>query len=324
VSPYRGQVAAALAAVSLRGPLGYVWLGRPGRTLPAWLRDGMDDAERRAFLLSSVRGELYASFYCRGRVEPARWREPQPVAGDPWLLEALAAANAGSGGWEPGWSIERIEGEVAVVRSPALRARVPLSACRADDGPPQPGADASLRLASERPGLSPGHLTLVGGELDGDVVRVYWHVIAAGAVELVRALTSRLEADGFAYRFKLAHHPLGFNRADAAVLYLRAEDFPPLRTALAGLAEALAHRLRPRVPAFTLPLAAGVGLAEDPGESFGEHRCRLLAEGILEAREHGARGRTARSERVMARFARAGVDIDAPYLEPAMEGRHVL
>ena len=86
---------------------------------------------------------------------------------------------------------------------------------------------------------------------------------------------------------------------------------------------AMADYQRPRVPAFTLPLAPGVGLAEGPGESFGEHRCGLLADGILDARDQGARGHVARSECAIARFARAGVEIDVPYLEPAMDGRHV-
>jgi hypothetical protein len=319
VSRYREQVTAALAAVTLRGALGYAWLGRPGRTLPAWLRDGMDDAERRAFLRDCLRGELYFSFYCRGRVEPARWREPQPVSGDTRLLDALAAANAGPEVWEPGWSVERIEADEAVVRSAALRARAPLSDIRAAE------EGVRLRARSARTGISPGHLMLMGDashELDGDVVRVYWNVVAGGAVELVRALTSRLTDERVPYCFKLAHHPLGFDRADAAVLYVRAEDFPPLREALTAIGETLAAVLRPREPVFTLPLVPGVGLAEDPGESFGEHRCGLLAEGILEAR--GIRGRAARRERVIARFTHAGVDIDAPYREPSMAGRHVL
>ena len=74
------------------------------------------------------------------------------------------------------------------------------------------------------------------------------------------------------YRLKLAHHPLGFDRADAAVLYLRAEDFGRRYDPLDGDRRGAGAPSCARVPAFTLPLAAGVGLAEDPGESFGERR----------------------------------------------------
>ena len=40
---------------------------------------------------------------------------------------------------------------------------------------------------------------------------------------------------------------------------------------------------------MTKALAPGLGIAEDPGEgnSFGLHRCGLIAEGLLRAREAG-------------------------------------
>ena len=83
--------------------------------------------------------------------------------------------------------------------------------------------------------------------------------------------------------------------------------------------------LRPEIPAFTLALAPGVGLAEDAdGDSFGIRRCALLADGIVRAHEHGLTTIEARVEAIAARFGEDGVSIDAPYLEPSREGRHVL
>ena len=95
---------------------------------------------------------------------------------------------------------------------------------------------------------------------------------------------------------------------------------------LAHVAVTLASRLRPRIPAFTLALAPGVGLAESPatGESFGEHRCGLLADGIVGADEHGVASGAARVEAVIESLAASGVKIDAPYLEPSLDGLHVL
>ena len=46
----------------------------------------------------------------------------------------------------------------------------------------------------------------------------------------------------------------------------------------------IANRLRPDAPLFTKELAAGLGFAEDPGGSFGEHRCRILAHCLLRCR----------------------------------------
>jgi len=318
MSRYREQAAAAAAAVAIRGPLRYAWLGRGNRPPRRALRDAMDAAARRAYLLACLREELYWSFYCRGRVVPARWGEAGPPSAHAGLVEAIEQANTGRAGWEPGWTVERLDGEGAIVTSRTHRAWARPAACR---GTVTPRAQVSLPLPSVLPALSPGFITLIGDAGDGaGCVRVYWHVTAPGAPVLVRALTSRLNAAALPFRLKLAHHPLRFDRCDAAVLYLRVGDFSALRPALESLAAELAGWLRPLVPAFTLPLAPGVGLAEDDaGESFGVRRCMLLAEGILDAHEQ----RGAPPSAIAAAFARAGVDIDAPYLEPALD-RHVL
>ena len=47
-------------------------------------------------------------------------------------------------------------------------------------------------------------------------------------------------------------------------------------------------QLRSEVPAFTKSLALGLGLAESPAnESFGLHRCRLIADGLVRSRTEG-------------------------------------
>ncbi len=155
---------------------------------------------------------------------------------------------------------------------------------------------------------------------------MYWHIAASGAPALVRALTSRLNAETVPFRLKVANHPIRFDRCDAAVLYLPIEAFEGVRAMLAHVAVTMASRLRPRTPAFTLALAPGVGLAESPatGESFGEHRCRLLADGIVGADERGVAPRSSRVDAVIESLAENGVKIDAPYLEPSLDGLHAL
>jgi HopA1 effector protein family len=327
VSRYRDQLADALGAVAIRGPLRYAWLGRRNRLPPAGLRDALDPAGQREYLLRCVREELYWSFYCRGGAGPARWGEPLPATADAALARELAAANTGRGGRESGWTVERIDGEEALVTSGRLRVRVPVAACGAQRGAIAPGATVSLPRPAQLP--APGFWTMLGDAGDvstAGVLRVYWHITRPGAPALVRALTAALNARGVPFGLKVADHPLRFDRCDAAVLYLEPDAFTALRPLLASLAHDLASRLRPAIPAFTLPLAPGVGLAEvqGGGDSFGARRCVLLADGILEAREQHASRPAARLEAVVARFARAGVDVDAPYREPSLAGHHVL
>lgn len=330
MSRYRDQVAAALAAVTIAGPTRYTWLGRASRPLPGRLRAELGEPERRRYLVSCLREELYCSFYCQGGPVPARWGEPEPPFADPWLVDAMSRANTGRGSWEPGWTVDRVDGEVAVVTTGRMRVRVAISDCRATNGAVRRGAAVGVRLPKELPELSPGFYTVVGDTADPDpsasLVRAYWHVTRAGAPALVAALTSRLNGEAVPFRLKIADHPLRLGRCDAAVLYLRGDTFRPLERALREVAAALGAGLQPRIPTFTLELAPGVGLAEDVGdsESFGIQRCAVLADGIVRASESGLLDARARLGAVSARFAEDGVSIDAPYLEPALEGRHVL
>jgi hypothetical protein len=322
VSSYRAQVAAALRAVSIRADTGYAWLGQASRPLTKAVEAELDETERRAYLVYCLREELYASFYCHGSPVPARWGEPQPVAADEWLISALANANGGHGSSEPEWTVVRVDGDEAVVTSDRLRARVPAGECT---GTLEPGAVVSLAVPSALPSLAPGFYTVVSDAtaVPGPVVRAYWSVTRAGAPTLVRELTSRLNDDEVPFRLKIVDHPARLDRCDAAVLYLPFGAFGALRATL--LEVALSMRLRPRVPAFTLELAPGAGLAEDDGagDSFGVSRCELLAEGVVRAYERGVRDDAA-VDMIAERFAEAGVELDAPYREPSLAGRHVL
>ena len=80
----------------------------------------------------------------------------------------------------------------------------------------------------------------------------------------------------------------------------------------------VADGLDAATPVFTKVLAPGIGLAEDPGEklSFGEHRCRILADGLVSAQEQGRRALADRMAIVQARFAEAEVDLERPFLKP--------
>ncbi len=71
-----------------------------------------------------------------------------------------------------------------------------------------------------------------------------------------------------------------------------------------GYRRLVADDLRDDVPLFTRRIARGVGFAEDPGESFGQNRCRILAEAMMTSRE---------IEEVRRRFAAHGLSLDAPW-----------
>jgi hypothetical protein len=282
-------------------------------------------AEADTYLVAVLERVLYESFYCPGGAipSPTGEREAAPRE-DPDFVGELSAANAGRGRWAGGWLVDGRSGDELVLLKDGLRVRVPPGQARvAGDG-----SAAEVRLPKELPFASPGFYMAVG-DIDlppGPMVRLYLHVVASGAAGLVAAVTSSLNGMGIAFRLKVIDAPEQFSRCDAAVLYVRATDFEDLRPVLCDLHTWPGVQLRERTPAFTKPLSPGIGLAEQPasGESFGEHRCRLLAEGIVEAHMLGVRQPGRRLAVVEARFVSAGIDLEAPYLERGSVDRYAL
>jgi hypothetical protein len=193
---------------------------------------------------------------------------------------------------------------------------------------PSPGAPASARVERESWTMQPGFYFAFGREL-GDaedeqgLVRFYWNVReGADAPRLVRAVTARLNRFEIPFRMKCPVHPGAYRRIDAAVVYIARRHCRITSWLMADAHAELRERLDADVPLLTKRLAHGLGLAEDPGggESFGTHRCRLLAEGLWEA--HGADATTdaARDAHIVAVFRRNELDPDRPWLGPRSRG----
>jgi hypothetical protein len=76
--------------------------------------------------------------------------------------------------------------------------------------------------------------------------------------------------------------------------------------------------LRESTPMLTKRLAPGLAVAEDPGDgrSFGQHRCQLIAEGLVRAFGAPTAPLSARLQAVIDRFADEGLSSTTPWLKP--------
>jgi hypothetical protein len=255
---------------------------------------------------------LYERWYLR-IAAPEAPGEPLPLELD--VVAALRAAHAGSERFDRGWRARRVSthGRAEAVHDDG-RARV---LERADYlVPRRPGRRAepgdALAVVAREEAIDAGFwITFLGDwprAAEGLLARLYWRVPAAGAPALVRALTGAVMDAGAAGALKAPLAAAGFARADAVVLYLA----PDTARSLAGELSAVARSalLRDPPPRLTRRLGVGVGVAEGwaARESFGQSRCRLVAEGIAAGGEPLAA--------IRARFAAAGLDPDRPYLEP--------
>jgi hypothetical protein len=321
-------VRAALDAVTVVSPAGYGWFGARSDVLPPHAESAMTPADARAYLLYALQNRLYADFYCVGGARPAGLNGAGARYAPPALtpfVQALSAANTGSGAREGGWHVvAAAPGHLVVQRADGLRFRAQPSEVVAPGGVPAAGDALAVVMPKELLRLSPGfYMALGDAELTAEgfsaLLRLYWNVRAEGAAPLMHALTRGLNDAGLPFRFKVVGDPARYGRCDAAVLYVGRDAFAAIRGLVEETHARLLDVLDPAVPALTKQLGPGLGLAEDPAggrASFGQSRCLLLAEAAVRAAERGVADSDARVAIARECFAEAGVDLDTPYLEP--------
>ena len=319
----RGLLAETLGVLSIESPSSYVWLGQRFDIGSA----GVDGLAR---LRSELRARLYSDVFCTGGPAPAV-EEPDghPETASPPRGGALSSANCGRGSPMGGWVVRGRDGADLVLERDGLR--VWAGPDEVMGGPHHPpGEEVVVSMPKESLGLPGGFYSAYGdagqGAADGAPIdRFYWNVRAEGRAPLVGALTSRLNGAALPFRLKVLNDPDAV-RCDAGVVYVPAAERARVARALAEVLAAIAPHLRAPTPAFTLPLAPGLAFAEDPvGEdSFGEHRCRLLADALVEAHELGVTGIADRARIVLRRWERERLSPDFPYLNPGSDPRSVL
>ncbi len=259
---------------------------------------------------------VYVDAYCRSdptgpHRRPSGWSTED-------LVEALSAANSGTGCRDRGWEIEEeVRPGLLRVRGYGVSLLAEAGRVARREGP----GGSIVRVPKEIRWLWPDFYMALGNdstEPDLPQTRVYWHVTEAAVVPMMAGVTSLLNTAKVPFRFKTVCNPERMNRADAAVLYVQRTAASEALARLRGLYASVRASLRPSTPLFTLPVAPGLGVADDTGvadESFGNSRCRLVAEALWRAR--GTDDVAARVDAVRARFAEAGLDVRRPYLGTA-------
>jgi hypothetical protein len=325
------DLAAALSAFAILSPAAFSFGGEPTidvrMMLPAW--DSTATAspvptEPAEQLVKAIQATFYDRCYSR-RLSGA---ESQPIgapATDPDFLRRLVEANASREHWEKGWVIHGLgaNGQVFVHKGDRERPTMP-GAFISDSVlamAPRVGESVSIRAPREALNVQPNYYFAFGETLDEpsnqlSLARLYFHCGADAAVLLLERLSRQLNVFQTPFQLKMPTAPILFGRTDAAVLYIGVRYFPIAAQIIALARDGIS--LADPVPLFTKRLWRGVGVAMDSGtgESFGMHRCRLAAEGIVNAWRAGSKDPSARQTAVAARFAAAGLDLARPYLGP--------
>jgi hypothetical protein len=273
-------------------------------------------------LVAALQIQFYQHCYCRrftGTIS-----EP-PKDGGKDLTADLMKANAGRERWEPGWRIVQAlsSGQLAVQRNGLNRLLWP-GEYLSPDGPggmPQPGNYVNVYCKKDSTSVQPGFYFAFGETLSDQQdqagpVRFYWSVKTAGILDLMRGVTGELNRFQIPFHFKCPTRAALYERSDAAVLYVAKRLYRIVGELLGGTYQSVAHNIRAETPLFAKHLAPGLGLAEDPanGESFGSHRCRLMAEAMCDANTQDRQTVEERLEAVEKQFRQNGLTLESPHL----------
>ena len=320
---YLSQLKAAVQAVGFLNDTQFTWFGTASEALSSAVCRALTPETSRSFLRHQLRQTLYSQFYTKGAPLPHA-DEVEWAREDPGFVAELAAANQGKGSVEAGWTARGVRAGRVVVERHGLTLEVAPEACVPPISEPLASAvQISLRVPSARPNLSPGYFLVIGdapiSQGDG-LVRLYWHLKPGGAARWLQSATAALNARNLPFHLKVLHSPQLFTRCDAGVLYLPRSAFGAAQPALRDVYAHVETELRSEAPALTKSLAPGLGLAELPaGESFGLHRCNLIADGLVRSRTEGRADTASRLDCVLACWADAGLDVERPYLNPGSQ-----
>lgn len=245
------------------------------------------------------------------------------------FAERIHAANTGVGHLASGWRVkEEVERGWLVVKDDI--ALLASSAELVADGPLCIGGEAAVILPPHRRYALLGWYMAVGDagppvkSDDSTMVRLYFTLAGADAApEVMAVVTKTLNAKAIPFTFKLANHPSAYVRRDVGVLYLRESDWLRHQSLVSEISTNLTNRLRDDSPCFAKRLVPGIAFAVEPtvrGQivSFGENRCTLVAEGLVDAHRRGITDLSGRVAAVAERYREEGLSVEHPYEGPML------
>lgn len=285
------------------------------------IRSAAATADEERFL-NVLRDFLYVSYYCPGfRRETLSRSRIEPID----LTEEFVKANQSRSRLESGWRIWQILAPDRFIAYKEDRFKIVAAGDFLNSG------GSGVPLLRETPidiffpagsgALQPAFY-FVFGERTADsqdeyqLLRIYFNIENSGAASLVETVSANFNRRQIPFHFKCLKNAQQYERSDAAVLYISKRYWHIARLTLIDIQRIIKSYLREETPLFTKRLAPGIAIAEDPGDgnSFGLHRCRLLAESLWISYLNGEFTAPVRLTRLKSYFRRCGLDLSKPYL----------
>jgi HopA1 effector protein family len=157
------------------------------------------------------------------------------------------------------------------------------------------------------------------------LVRIYFNLTPDGAVAVMGSLTQQLNEQNIPFDFKVLYNPKDYKRHDSGVLYFDKSNYELVHQILQQVYPENQQHFKREVPLFTLQLAPGLALAEEPNqkfaerESFGMNRCQIIANGLLEAWNQGKNLPDDKIQAIFEQFSLSGIDSNHTHLNADSE-----
>jgi HopA1 effector protein family len=302
----------------------------------------MPEQMRQKFLSLQLRSFLYGIYYNGGMIQAlALDNEEQPIkldlenntvlGIDTAFFQRLHESNYGTGYFEPGWTISREEDDGSLtVKGAGLRLNINREYhLQEADRQSVVGDTVAIRMPKNR--MQSGFYMAVSNLgfsrplPSSTLVRIYFNVTMDGSVEVMKSVTSMLNAVDVPFSFKVLYNPADYNRFDSGVLYFDQQDYDTVANVLQHIHQEHQLHFVSKVPLFTKKIANGLSVAEEPNQKFGEresfgmNRCQIVANGLLEAFYQGKDSILERMELIYKHFSEVGIDLQNPHLNSDSE-----
>lgn len=250
------------------------------------------------------------------------------------FYEKLHANNLGQGYLDPGWRVLKKEqdGSIVVKQDELTLYIEPAKHLLSTEQSPSVGDFVAIRMPRNLvqngfymavSNVGAHHQT--NSDLKPQIVRFYFHLSPEGAVAVMNSLTRQLNDLNIPFAFKALYNPSDYLRYDSAVLYFEKSQYEIVSSVLQKVYQQNQAHFRSEVPLFTKLMAPGLALAEEPNqpfvaqESFGLNRCRLVANGLLEAWQQENTSTEGCIDYIIKQFSLSGIDLESPYLNADSE-----
>jgi hypothetical protein len=281
---------------------------------------------RYKYSIDRLKNKLYAKYHCGTELRNKNHRMYNQNMKIENFLYNISKSNLGLGSWDYGWIIKNIEknGQIHVYKD-KLNLWVDKKDYFSDLDRIKVGDIVYIFIGKEYKNLLPGFYMALGDSSGSEnyeqnlILRFYWNILPSGSMLLMREITSKLNSLNISFRFKILKDLSYYPRSDAAVLYLESINLSKCILTLNNIYNNVKNYLNDFSSIFVKKLAPGLTVAENPNnfESFGENRCRILAESLHQINPIDSIDLKLKT--IQEYFLTMKLDLDRPYINDLLD-----